>query len=253
MRTHAGMGGIVIYVFYFSGRGHSRAAAEFLAAELGCTARDIADPKDAGKDICGNACGAGGNAAFVVFPVYCQNIPAPVKAFFRGLKAEYVLPVATYGGISHGNVLREAEKLFSGRAAGGAYLPAEHSFLQGKTPDFSFDAAALLPLTERAKRPQPLSVLSFPRAAKNPLSDLFPALRSRMGAAIERSDACDGCNLCGRLCPVRAMERGVPKRGCIRCLKCVSACPKNALSVRLRFPLKQYLMRSRAGKAEIFL
>ena len=93
------MGGIVIYVFYFSGRGHSRAAAEFLAAELGCTARDIADPKDAGKDICGNACGAGGNAAFVVFPVYCQNIPAPVKAFFRGLKAEYVLPVATYGGI----------------------------------------------------------------------------------------------------------------------------------------------------------
>ena len=129
MRTHAGMGGIVIYVFYFSGRGHSRAAAEFLAAKLGCTARDIADPKDAGKDICGDACGAGGNAAFVVFPVYCQNIPAPVKAFFRGLKAEYVLPVATYGGISHGNVLREAEKELWQKIL--LKILVFHNFLQG--------------------------------------------------------------------------------------------------------------------------
>ena len=87
-------------VYCFSGSGHSRAVAAFLAEKLGAAVQDTegADPSSAVP-------------CAVVFPVYCQGVPAPVKAFFAALRAEQVALVAVHGGVSYGRALYEAKKM----------------------------------------------------------------------------------------------------------------------------------------------
>ena len=89
----------MITVYCFSGSGHSLAVSKELSKLLDCEISPI-DNKTTTAD-----------TAIVVFPVYCQNIPKPVKRFLKGLEAKYVALIATYGKISYGNVLYEAQKL----------------------------------------------------------------------------------------------------------------------------------------------
>ena len=75
----------MITVYCFSGSGHSLAVSKELSKLLDCEIRPI-DNKTTTAD-----------TAVVVFPVYCQNIPKPVKRFLKGLEAKYVALIATYG------------------------------------------------------------------------------------------------------------------------------------------------------------
>jgi hypothetical protein len=68
----------MITVYCFSGSGHSLAVSKELSKLLDCEIRPI-DNKTTTED-----------TAVVVFPVYCQNIPKPVKRFLKGLEAKYV-------------------------------------------------------------------------------------------------------------------------------------------------------------------
>ena len=91
----------MIRIYCFSGSGHSLAVSKELAKLLDCEIRPV-DPKTTTED-----------TAIVVFPVYCQNIPKPVKQFLKRMRANYVVLIATYGKISYGNALQEAQKLVS--------------------------------------------------------------------------------------------------------------------------------------------
>jgi ferredoxin len=57
------------------------------------------------------------------------------------------------------------------------------------------------------------------------------------GASISPSKDCNQCGLCMRNCPKKniRMLNGSPKFGfdCMWCLKCIYACPRNALSPRI--------------------
>jgi ferredoxin len=57
------------------------------------------------------------------------------------------------------------------------------------------------------------------------------------GASISSSKDCNQCGLCMRNCPKKniRMLNGSPKFGfdCMWCLKCIYACPRNALSPRI--------------------
>ena len=114
----------MIRIYCFSGSGHSLAVAKELSQMLDCEIRPN-DNKTATED-----------TAAVVFPVYCQNIPKPVKRFLKGLEAKYVALIATYGKISYGNVLYEAQKLLHRLVIAGAYIPMGHTYLDG---DCEFD------------------------------------------------------------------------------------------------------------------
>ena len=199
-------------VYCFSGSGHSRRIAEYFAERLKVPVAEIT------RDLKGIT-----ETAVVVFPVYCQNVPSVVKDFIGDLKAKRVVLLATYGRISHGNVLWKAKRLTNAEVIAAAYIPMEHSFLND---DFEFNTDKLEPIFERIYAPRPAIVT---KERKNPLADIFPAWRSRIGLRIIRSAACNDCGICTRNCPMGAVRNGNINGKCIRCLRCVSLCPNSAL------------------------
>lgn len=224
-------------VFCFTGSGHSLRVAEYMAERLGCRVCMI---EQKAQPQC--------ETALVVFPVYCQNIPQPVRRFLKNLKAESVALIAAYGKISWGNVLSEAEGLVRGRVIAGACVPIGHTFLSGSA---DFDKAALKPLFERIKSPREAVI---PAKRKSVFADFLPGWRSRVSVRIIRADSCTDCNVCGRGCPMSAIKNGVTNSRCIRCLRCVSSCPQKALSFETDPILRRYLSKKRPEKGvELYL
>ncbi len=216
-------------IFCFSGSGHSLAIANYFSRVLSVPVHAIR------RDTTPH-----GSTAIVVFPVYCQNIPAPVKAFLKKLNAANVVLIASYGRISYGRVLFEASKLVRGNVIAGAYVPTGHTFLQGNA---DFDEAALLPVFERIKSPRTVSI---PKTPKSLYANIFPGWRSRASVKIIKS-YCVNCGICKENCPAN------DKAGCIRCLRCVSVCPHNALTFTVSPFLKKYLTSHRCDDLVLYL
>ena len=227
----------MIDVYYFSGSGHSLEVAAFCAERLG--ARMISVER-------GMKCGKG-ERALLIFPVYCENIPKPVKYFLRESRAKYLALIATFGGISYGRVLYEAQKIFAGRVIAGAYVPTEHAY---RRDGFRFDGDALEPFFEKLLCGEEILI---PKTPKNIFSDFLPAWRSRRGVKLIWSSACDGCGRCVTQCPTGAMRAGRAGHRCIRCLRCLRVCPKAALSFRVRPVLKAYLKSRRLKETVLYL
>lgn len=224
-------------IYCFSGSGHSLAVAEALAQMLSCEIRPIGVESISAAD----------ETAVVVFPVYCQNIPEPVKQFLKQLNAEFVALIVTYGKISYGNVLYEAQKILRGTVIAGACIPIGHTFLDG---DNAFDETFLLPVAERIKTPKKAAI---PKTSKNLLANVFPGLRSRIGVQITKGEQCNGCGLCESTCPMGAIRDGRIHSSCIRCLHCVTVCSRNALRYKNSRILHQYLKRYRKEEYVVYL
>ncbi len=226
----------MIAIYCFSGAGHSSDLANWVSDFINAPIYRIGTDAFQATD-----------SAVLVFPVYCQNIPQPVKRFLPTVTSKYVVLFATYGGISPGNVLQEASASVRGTVIAAAAVPTGHSFLsQPARADYS----ALIPLCNRIDHPKQAEI---PKLLKNPFADFFPAWRSRISVGISLTSACDNCKLCERNCPQQAFHAGKPNHTCIRCLRCVSLCPKNALQFSVRAVTKRYLQKKRAGKWYIFL
>ncbi len=224
-------------IYCFSATGRSREVAELFALRLRLAVTEIRWEMEIRET----------DTAIVVFPVYCQNIPEPVRAVLPRLRAKHVVLVAAYGRMHHGNVLMEAAGMVSGMVIGAAYVPVGHTYL-GEAAQV--DAAALEPLLERIINPR-RAVLK--REFQNPLANLAPKLRGQLGVSLHRNDRCDHCGLCQRACPVGAMEDGMPGKACIRCLRCVAKCPRKALEVRYCLPLRLYLKKKKKNKTILYL
>lgn len=214
------------HVYCFSATGRSWKVADYIAGRLGTEVRDLEQASPCRR-------------AVVVFPVYCQNLPLPVKDFLPRLAAEQVALLAVYGGMSPGNVLWEAQRLVPGQVIAGGTIPTGHTYLEEPA---DFERAALEPLFERLPHPRPVTL---PKGKKVWYADLLPAWRSRMGVKLFRSKVCTGCGLCSQRCPSKAV--------CIRCLRCVAQCPKKALSFRLRPIMKRYLSKRREHAVTLYL
>lgn len=213
-------------IFCFSGSGHSFAVAKSLSemldceiAEIGCEVQTI--------DEC--------YVAIIIFPVYCQNIPKPVKNFLKKISAKHIVLIATYGKISYGNVLYEAQKIVSGDVIAGAYIPIGHTFLSG---DCFFNRDFLVPIVERIENPKKIKI---EKNHKSLWANVFPSFRSRLGTKIIKSSLCDNCGLCEKRCPTKAIKNGKVTSSCIRCLRCVASCPKGALQYKNSWILDKYL------------
>lgn len=223
-------------VYYFSGTGHSRAIAEYIAGQLGCPPVSI----ERTEELCVTT-------AVVVFPVYSDNLPAPVRDFLHRLNCEHAALIAAYGRISRGNVITQAARLCRGEIICGAYVPTGHTYLEQPA---EFDREALAPVIERIRNPHPAVI---PKEHASFLGNLLPEARARMAVKLRRSDSCSGCGICAEVCPAGTMTMGVPGGGCLRCLRCVKACPVQALSAEYMPILKAYLSRERTCDTVIYL
>ena len=226
----------MIDVYCFSGAGHSAEVAAYCAERLGGRVISI-----------GEETKCRGERVLIVFPVYCENLPPPVAGFLRRAEAGCAALIATYGGMSYGRALYDAQQLFPGSVIAGAYIPTEHSLARD---GWRFDGAPLASLL--AKLSEGGTEIMLPKTPKHFFSDFAPAWRSRIGAKLVRDGNCTGCNACGAACPMRAMRQGRANRDCIRCLRCVLACPQGALSVRLSPVLKHYLRRRRCNDTIVY-
>ena len=224
-------------VVYYSNTGQSEAIAGYFAEQLEYPLADIeANPGNCFQNL------------VLVFPVHCQNIPDAVKAFLKRIAVENLTVIATYGKMCCGNVLYEIQKKYQKNIIAGAYVPTKHAYIRNDRPFFDFDGLAKI--LQKIQNPSPCPI---PRRYKNPFAALFPKLRSRLGLQICRNGKCNGCNLCAARCSLGAITSGVTNRKCIRCLKCVAVCPRHALDVKIRLPLKLYLRKEKKNETIIYL
>ena len=224
-------------VVFYSNTGQSKAIAAYLANQLGYPLADMEIK-----------CAEYYQNLVLVFPVHCQNIPDIVKSFLKNISVENLTVVATYGKMCCGNVLYEIQKNYQKNIVAGAYIPTKHSYIDND--DAFCDLDELKPIVEKVKEP---SYIQLPRLYKNPLADIFPKLRSRIGLAIQKSENCNVCNLCAERCSFGAIKSGTTNRKCIRCLKCVESCPRQALKIKLGMPLKLYLRKKKTNKLIIYV
>lgn len=222
-------------VVFYSNTGQSRCAAQYLSQRLGWPCYDIADAPAAFETL------------ILVFPVHCQRIPDMVGRYLDQTRAQWLVPIATYGRMHHGDVLRQIQRRWKFAIPAAMYLPAKHAYLPDSLP---LDPRELDPLLSGLEKPAQIRI---PRSWRNPLSDLFPGWRSRMGVVLARTEDCSRCGLCSRNCPRQAMTDGVPNGRCIRCLRCAQGCPRQALVYRLRPPMARYLRKTKAVSAEVYL
>lgn len=223
-------------VVFYSNTGESRSVAEYLAGRLEYPIVDI-----------NNASACAYEDLVLVFPVHCQNIPDAVNDFIKKNSVKNLTAVATYGKMCPGNVLREIQNKYRQNIVAAALVPAKHTYIEDDTRFCDFQK--LDELIEKIKSPSPIQL---PRLYKNPLANLFPNLRSRLGAKMVKSKSCNGCNVCEKICPRGAISSGVTDKNCIRCAGCVSACPQGALKLKLALPLKLYLRKKRTDKIIIY-
>ncbi len=224
-------------VVFYSNTGQSKAIAAYLANQLGYPLADME-----------TKCAEHYQNLVLVFPVHCQNIPDIVKIFLKNISVENLTAIATYGKMCCGNVLYEIQKKYQKNIVAGAYIPTKHSYIDNDDVFCDFDE--LKPIVEKVKEP---SYIQFPKLYKNSLADVSPKLRSRLGLTIQRSADCSGCNLCAERCAFGAIQSGITNSKCIRCLRCVESCPRQALKIKLGLPLNLYLRKKKTNKLIIYV
>ncbi len=223
-------------VVFYSNTGESKTIASHFADKLGYPLLDILGAKEQYESL------------VLVFPIYAQSIPDEVKAFLKRVTVKHLSVIATYGKMCCGNALYEIKHRYEKNIVAGAYLPTKHSYIEEDTPFLDFDA--LDALVEKIRHP---SSVTLPRLYKNPLASLFPNIRGRIGLKIQRTDACDGCNVCAASCPKGAIHAGRTDKRCVRCARCVHTCPKGALRIKLSLPLRLYLKRKKKNDIIIYV
>ena len=224
-------------VFYYSNTNQSKRIAEYISEKLSFPLIDIAFYK-----------GEKMENSVLVFPVYCQNIPKAVKSFLSVLKTQALSLLATYGRASHGNVLWEIQKKYPHAIVAAGYVPTKHTYIN-EAPFEDFES--LVSLIEKIKADKTPIVIK--RAFKNPIADIFPDFRSRMLIKIGRTNACVECGVCTSVCEQKGIENGKPNSRCIRCMRCVEKCPKQALYFKKGWFLRMYLKHRKKNKLVLYL
>lgn len=233
-------------IIFYSNTNQSREVAQYLYEKTGWALYDLNCPEQARA-----AADAALERAVLVFPVHCQNVPRAVEECLKTLNARYLAVVATYGKVCYGNVLHTVQRHYkAGDIVAAAYVPMQHAYL----PDHkTTDLKVLQSIVQKLMLPSPAPV-RVPRSYKNPLADLFPVSRSRLGVKISVDRGkCTGCGKCARECLFGGMANGKTNGKCIRCLKCAANCPTGAISYYNRLPMRLYLNKKPIDRWQVYL
>jgi ferredoxin len=181
------------------------------------------------------------NKVGFVFPSYYGNLPRLVRAFVKGLEIKpdtYIFTVVTGGGAMTGSI-RElrvalAEKSLQLSYAQRLYMKGNYIAKYNPADPAKMDKtlvkadARILAFAKDIAAGSRKSVTTLPITANNLYKDI-----ELLDAAFTVNDACAGCGLCEKLCPVSNILINASKpewlHHCEHCMACISWCPTKAI------------------------
>lgn len=231
-------------IFYFSGTGNSRYAAERIAAALGdglcclndrIRRRDTAVPEADGRLV-------------LVTPTYAWRIPRLVRSYLEKTELRgaaqlwFVMTCGSeIGSAAAYNRALCAEKGLAYMGTAQIVMP-ENYIAMFPTPQAD-EARRIVAAAEpeldraaeaiRAGRPLPSPRVRLTgRFLSGPVNPLFYTLFVK-DAAFAAGDACTGCGLCAACCPLNniTLRDGKPVWGgsCTHCMACICRCGAEAI------------------------
>ena len=231
-------------VIYFSGTGNSRFAAEFIAKELGDTCLDsFAFIKY------NTAAELTSETPWVfVCPTYAWRIPRLFQAFierssFTGCREAYFVMTC---GDSIGDPKKHLQKLcaeLSLEYMGTARIVMPENYIAMFNAPEERKARIIIKrnmprLVDAAKRIRskkafdPAPVNAFGKMCSSMVNPVFYAVFVK-DRKFMCSDACTGCGLCEKLCPLNniTLKNNRPSwnGNCTHCMACICSCPAEAI------------------------
>lgn len=221
-------------IYYFSGTGNSKWAAEQLALKTKDTAANMmkisAPPA------------ADGGTIGLVFPIYAWGAPEPVLSFIKKLQGK---PAYAYGVCTCGDEAGKAmEKLgtnFPLNAAWSLAMPT--NYVMGA--DVESEESIASKIAKAAVKLETISADILQKKSthdikegglawvKSTLFNLGFNGFARSTRGFYADDKCNACGLCARICPAHTitMVNGKPQWGetCYRCTACINRCPTKAI------------------------
>ena len=233
-------------IMFFSATGNSRYVATSLAEKLDDQVVDL------GKRMHdGDTSPLHSEKPFVLCaPIHVDGIPLPIcrhvasTPLVGNRNAYAVVTMGSFAGIAG----KQANKLFTSKDMtfkGWAEIAMPKNYIAGPFPEEQPES-----IEEKIRAtPEQVTQMADVIAREAPYEEhKVPAVEyalvlpfmhawSRLGfptKKFEANQACIGCGMCERVCPVSAisMEGGVPvwtKRHCMHCMACMQNCPKRAI------------------------
>ena len=227
-------------IYYFSGTGNCLWSAKKIAQLCGENSKlyNIAD------EIKKSIIDIKADKVIIVFPAYAYGLPIIVRRFVKRAVFEtpYLAAFVTFGS-SPGGALGEMRRILKKKNIDKLYfgrIPTVENFLvifghpkkEIKERRLAMQAEA----TEEAARIimelQENKVFTF-RIFSSFVSFLFSLAIKIFYKYFRVSQACNGCGICEKTCPVKAivLTEGHPvfRAGCQLCVACIDLCPQNAI------------------------
>lgn len=239
-----------IMIYYFSGTGNSRFAANYLSKSLNESLRFIPDTDPIDEILVGESIG-------FVFPVYSWGVPPLVLDFVANLPEKFWNEVRTaqipvWCVMTCGDEVALAPEMFEkvlkkkgvkAESKWSVIMPNNYVLL----PGFDVDSKEL----EQKKlgdAPARLKEISQGIVQHRRVIDVvrggIPGIKTKLVYPLFKkwgifprkwhsTSACVGCGICVGSCPLNnvVMTEGVPKWGdkCCSCLACYHSCPRHAV------------------------
>ncbi len=244
-------------IFWFSGTGNSLYAAKKLAAALG-GAQLVHMTGSSGP------VGGKGDRVGFVFPSYYGNLPRLVRAYIEKLDIlpeTYIFAIVTGGGAMTGSIkalkaLLEARslKLSFGQ---GLYLKGNYVLKYNPADPAKMEKTFARADGRIAKYAAAISRDAVKIRAIPVTSNNLYKNTEALDAGFSASDACTGCGLCEKLCPVANIticDSGKPQwlHRCEHCMACISWCPARAIEYADITQARRRYTNPRIRAAELF-